>query len=41
VFVQLGQALAVADQRAGIEHGLRRLLVHVGAKRFQKLTELR
>ncbi|MNG10887.1 hypothetical protein D3C84_943840 [compost metagenome] len=41
MFVQLTQASAVAGQCAGIEHGLRRLLVHARAKGFQKRAELR
>ncbi|MNQ97663.1 hypothetical protein D3C85_1133200 [compost metagenome] len=41
MLVQLAQTFAVADERAGIEHGLRRLLVHAGAKAFQKQAELR
>ncbi|MNG07242.1 hypothetical protein D3C84_905320 [compost metagenome] len=41
MFVQLAQASAVTGQRASIEHGLRRLLVHARAKGFQKRAELR
>ncbi|MNY18030.1 hypothetical protein D3C86_1513830 [compost metagenome] len=41
MLVQLAQAMAITDQRTGIEHGLRWLLVHAGAERFQKGTKLR
>ncbi|MNS81214.1 hypothetical protein D3C72_1149210 [compost metagenome] len=41
MLVQFAKASAVAGQRTGVEHGLRRLLVHVGAECLKKSTELR
>ena len=40
VTLQLAKAMAIAVQCAGIEHGLRRLLLHVGAELLEERAEL-
>ena len=41
VGVQRRQAFFIAGQRAGVEHGLRRLVVHAGGEAFEERRELR